>query len=57
MNGKSVKRMLLGISVMLLGLYMTVVQGIDQALHGFEFYAFFIGLIVVVVGFFTFDRD
>ena len=49
--------MLLGISVMLLGIYMKVEPGIDQKLYGYESFVFLLGLIVVIIGFFTLDRD
>lgn len=48
--------MLLGISIMLLGIYFKVEDGINIRLYGNEFLIIFIGFMISIKGFFTKDE-
>lgn len=55
MTNKSIKLMLLGISIMLAGIYIHIEPGLSQNLYGNEFFIVLLGFLVSLVGFFKED--
>lgn len=55
MNNKPLKLMILGIAIMLLGIYFHVEIGLSQRLCGNEFYIVVVGFILSLIGFFHKD--
>ena len=51
MTNKDIKLMVLGVAIMLAGIYIHIEPGLSQNLYGYEFYIVLIGFLVSLVGF------
>ena len=56
MSNKNLKLMGLGISIMLVGIYIVFNPGLSQKIHGNEEVIVFTGFIISLIGFFRKDK-